>query len=292
MRGMFVMQLLKYFFPVLSLILVTSFLSIDEVDAEETHSLVFSGVVLEQGNNPLLKQFSQWLAKQADYPLTTQFTDSYQGLSDILREKSTALAWTCGAPFVEDHAADQQQLIAIPLFHGAPVYRSFVMTRAGRTEKTLADFKGQVFAYSDPRSNSGFLAPSYALKQQGIDIHQHFRYLMHTGLHEYSLEALLAGQADVANIDEYVVDEYFKANPDMKDKLVILERLGPFPFTPIVAGKDVPESAVIRLQQALVSMHEDAQGATMLKQFGLDGFVVKPVSFYQPIVDMLNAVHQ
>lgn len=49
---------------------------------------------------------------------------------------------------------------------------------------------------------------------------------MHTGLHEYSLEALLAGQADVANIDEYVVVEYFKTNPEAKDKFIILERGG------------------------------------------------------------------
>ena len=285
-------QLLRYLFPVLSLIVLAPFFSIYEAHAEDSQSLVFSGVVLEQGHNPLLKRFTQWLAHKSDYPLTTQFTDSYQGLSDVLRENPTALAWTCGVPFVEDHAADKQQLIAVPVFHGAPTYRSFVMTRAGRTEKTLADFKGQVFAYSDPRSNSGFVAPAYALKQQGIDIHQHFRYLMHTGLHEYSLEALLSGQADVANIDEYVVVEYFKANPDAKDKFVILEKLGPFPFTPIVAGKAVPESTIKRMQQALVGMHTDEEGAVMLQQFGLDGFVVKPISFYQPVADMLKAIHQ
>ncbi len=285
-------QLLRYIFPVYSLIVFAPFLFISDAHAERSQSLVLSGVVLEQGHNSLLKQFTQWLAHKSDYPLAAQFTDSYQGLSNILRENPNALAWTCGVPFVEDHAADQQQLIAVPLFHGAPTYRSFVMTRAGRTEKTLADFKGQVFAYSDPRSNSGFVAPSYALKQQGIDIHQHFRYLMHTGLHEYSLEALLAGQADVANIDEYVVVEYFKANPDAIDKFVILEKLGPFPFTPIVAGKGVPASTIERMQQALVHMHEDEEGSAMLQQFGLDGFVVKPVSFYQPIADMLKAIDQ
>ncbi len=259
---------------------------------KSTDAFVFSGVVLEQGNNPLLTEFTDWLEKKADYPLNARFTNSYQGLTDLLREHETALAWTCGAPFVQDQARDGQQLIAVPLLHGKPTYSSFVLTRAGRAEKTLADFKGQVFAFSDPRSNSGFIAPSFALKQQGININQHFRYLMHTGLHEYSIEALLAGQADVANVDEYVVLEYFKKYPDAKEKLIVLEKFGPFPFTPIVAGSKVPKAAIVRLQQVLISMAEDPQGAAMLKAFNLDGFVVKPVSFYQPIADMLQALEE
>jgi phosphonate transport system substrate-binding protein len=271
--------------------LVTVSFSIVSAHAEtQINAFVYSGVVLEQGKNPLLNEFSEWLAKKADYPLHPRFTDTYQGLSNQLREHEMALAWTCGAPFVQDQARDGQQLIAVPLFHGKPTYSSLVLTRAGRSEKTLADFKGQVFAFSDPRSNSGFVAPAFALQEQGIDINQHFRYLMHTGLHEHSIEALLAGQADVANVDEYVVVEYFKTHPLARDKLVTLERFGPFPFTPIVAGSKVPKVVIARLQRALTTMSEDPQGVRILKAFDLDGFVVKPDSFYQPIATMLKAL--
>jgi len=252
------------------------------------NALVISGVVLEQGNNPLISRFANWLAIKADYPLTPNFAESYQQLSESLHDNPLSLAWTCAVPYVEDYASDQQQLIAVPLLHGSATYHSLVVSRAGRTEKTLADFKGQVFAYSDPRSNSGYVAPAYALKQLGIDIEKHFRYMMHTGLHEYSMEAVLAGQADVANIDEYVVIEYFKAHPETRSKLVVLEHFGPYPFTPVVAGSKVPEEVVERLRHALTTMHEDPEGEVILRQFGLDGFVSRPVSFYQPIVDMLN----
>ncbi|MDQ6954962.1 MAG: PhnD/SsuA/transferrin family substrate-binding protein [Mariprofundaceae bacterium] len=254
------------------------------------HTLVFSGVVLEQGNNALAERFTKWLSVQVNYPLLTQYAESYQSLSDSLREHPESLGWTCGIPFIQDYNSDGQQLVAVPLFHGKPTYHSLVVTRVGRQEKTLADFEGKVFAYSDARSNSGFIAPSYALKQQEIKIQSYFRYLMHTGLHEYSLEALLAGQADVANIDEYVLVEYFKAHPEAKAKLVVLEKFGPFPFTPIVAGKQVSGKIIQRLQQALLGMSEDPEGIKILKHLGLDGFVLKPPSFYQPLVDMLNAL--
>lgn len=255
-------------------------------------AMVFSGVVLEQGNNQLVSRFTAWLADKASYPLSARFTGSYQELTEYLREHPGSLAWTCGVPFVEDHARDGQQLVAVPLFHGEPGYSSLVVARAGRPEKSLSDFKGQVFAYSDPRSNSGYIAPAYHLKQQGINIKTHFRYLMHTGLHEHSIEAVLAGVADVANIDEYVVVEYFKSHPEAKEKLVVLERFGPFPFTPIVAAREVPKEAISRLQHVLTGMKTDPEGALLLQRLGLDGFVTKPDSFYQPITDMLNALKE
>lgn len=267
-----------------------SLLFVSSAHAQEAkNSMVLSGVVLEGGHHELTDKFISWLSRKADYPLSVRFTSSYQGLSESLREHSKDLAWTCGVPFVEDHASDGQQLIAVPLFKSAPEYYSLVVTRAGRPEKTLQDFEGKVFAYSDPRSNSGFIAPAFHLKKSGVNIKSHFRYLMHTGLHEYSIEAVLAGQADVANIDEYVVVQYFKSHPDAEKKLVVLERFGPFPFTPIVAGKGVSKEEIERLQRALLMMHEDAEGAEILQQFGLDGFVVQPVSFYQPIADMLDS---
>jgi len=258
--------------------------------AAEAVKLDFSGVILDQGNNPLLSHFTHWLADKADYPLTTAYTENYQAISDDLRTHTTALAWTCGAPFVQDHASDGQILVAIPLYHGMPTYHSITITRTGHTEKSLLDFKGKILAYSDPRSNSGFVAPAFALHEHGIDIHKHFRLLINAGTHEGSIEAVLGGLADVANVDEYILDRYLQSHPAAKSQIIRLKQYGPFPFTPIVAGRDTPPAAITRLQQALVHMAEDSDGKQILDQMGLDGFVVKPVSFYRPIAAMLQAI--
>jgi len=254
--------------------------------------LAFTGVMLDQGNNAVLSDFTKWLSKNADYPLVPSYKGSYQSVTDYLIRHRQCLAWTCGVPFIQDYQKYGQQLVAVPLFHGKPTYFSLVITKKGRKEKNILDFKGQAFAYSDLRSNSGFIAPSYALKKQGVNINQHFRLLLHTGLHEGSIDAVLNDLVDVANVDEYILVEYLKSHPEYKDKLVVLERFGPFPFTPIVAGSDTPTDVVKRLQKALLSMSEDKEGKQILDQLGLDGFVIKPVSFYQPLADMLKALKQ
>jgi len=276
----------------LLLLIAASCLPMQSIRAAESAKMNFSGVILDQGNNPLLENFTHWLAQKANYPLTTSYTENYQAITADLQQHPTSLAWTCGAPFVEDHATDGQILVAVPLFHGKPTYHSITIMRAGRTEKSLLDFKGQILAYSDPRSNSGFIVPTFVLHEHGIDIHKYFRLLLYTGLHEGSIEAVLGGLADVANVDEYILVQYLKSHPQAEGKLIQIKQYGPFPFTPIVAGHSTPKAVIQRLQHALLGMANDVEGKKILAQLGLDGFVIKPASFYQPIADMLQAIKQ
>jgi phosphonate transport system substrate-binding protein len=255
------------------------------------HPFVISGVVLSRGNTELLNSFVSMLEQRTGYPLYVEYVDSYADLSKTLRQHPDAIGWTCGAPFIEDHQSDQQQLVAVPLLNGKPTYHSVIITRAGnKSEQHLQDFKGKVLAYSDPRSNSGFLAPTYALMKEGIDIHQHFRVLMHARNHEGSISAVLSGIADVAAIDEYIMDEYFKTHPDARKALREVERYGPFPFTPIVAGNGVTDDILSKFQQTLTELPMDTEGKQMMNKFSLDGFVTKPPSFYDSIAHMLRTV--
>jgi len=281
---------MKYISGLIGVLLGLFVLSGDGV--AEDAKMQFSGVVLVQGDNPVLRDFTRWLSRKADYTMVPAYADSYQSVSESLKEHGNDLAWTCGAPFAHDHVTDGQLLVAVPLFQGKPVYHSLTITRSGHQEEKITDFAGQVLAYSDPRSNSGFVVPAYVLQEQGVDISRHFRLLLHTGMHEGSIRAVLEGLADVANVDEYVYVEYLKSHPLAKDKLKVVQRFGPYPFTPIVAGNRMPPDVLKRLQQALVGMAADKRGSEILGRLGLDGFVVKDASFYDPIVRMLSALHQ
>jgi hypothetical protein len=42
----------------------------------------------------------------------------------------------------------------------------------------------------------------------------------------------------------------------------------------------------------LTGLNADHQGRVLLRDFGLDGFVVEPVSFYAPIEKMLDAIRK
>jgi len=246
------------------------------------HPFVVSGVVVNSNSSHKIENFIKMIEDKSGYKLKPFYVDSYARLSEVLRQNPDALGWTCGAPYVEDSLKDGQQLIAVPLFNGVPTYSSLIVTRKSEKAKKLSDFKNRVFTYSDSRSNSGYVAPSSLLKQEGFDIKGFFRVSINAGSHEKSIEAINRGLADVGAIDEYVWVEYTRKRPHVKKNLHVIERTGPFPFTPIVAGKDVSKKTIAILQKALVGM-STKELMNFKKEFLLDGFVVKDSSFFEPI---------
>ncbi len=259
-----------------------------DVRHEAGHAFYVTSVVPNQGNTRLLERFVDWLSQHGDYPLHLHFVSSYDALSDALRREPTALGWTCGAPFVQDHARDGQQLVVVPLFQTQPLYHSVILAPRDRPADDLTDFVGAVFAYSDPRSNSGFVVPEWYLHRQGQDIHTFFRLLLHAGSHERSIQAVSAGLADVAAVDEYVWVLFQRDHPAQAARLREVMKLGPYPFTPIVAGRQVPAARIQSLQAALANMAADPQGRAILADLSLDGFVIREPAFYEPLARMLD----
>ncbi len=247
-----------------------------------------TGVVPNRGNSALLERFVHWLDRHARYPLHLHFIDSYDDLSDGLQRNPRALGWTCGVPFVLDHELDGQQLVAVPLLHGKPEYDSVIIARRDRPGSDLTDFDDTVFAYSDPLSNSGRVVPVWYLRQKGVEPEGFFRLLLHTGSHERSIRAVAAGLADVAAIDQYVWEVISRREPDAVARLREVQRIGPFPFTPIVAGSQVEPEALERLRKALLQMATDAEGRQILNALMLDGFVQRDPAFFSPLKDLLE----
>ncbi|WP_198262807.1 phosphate/phosphite/phosphonate ABC transporter substrate-binding protein [sulfur-oxidizing endosymbiont of Gigantopelta aegis] len=260
--------------------------SSNTVSKNKPHLFVISGVIVNSSNSKKIDDFVQMIARKSGYPLKPYFVDSYARLSQILRDKPDSLAWTCGAPFVEDNIKDQQQLIAVPLLNKLPTYSSYVVTKKSAKGTKLIDFKGKILAYSDLRSNSGFVAPSIVLKNNGADIEDFFRVKINAGTHEKSIDAIYRGIADVGAIDEYIWDNYTKDKPEILDRLHIIEKIGPFPFTPIVAGSQVNEETINNIKKALINMTAN-ELKHFNEQFQMDGFVEKEDSFYQPIKEMM-----
>lgn len=282
-------QFLYYFFAIFLLIVGQS----QKAYASDIirQPFVVSGVIINSQNANLIERFTQYLSTKSGYPLQVAYVNKYSDLSRALRENPKAIGWTCSAPYVQDSKADGQQLIAVPLFDNKPAYHSLILTRSERSEKTLANFKDAVLAYSDPRSNSGFLSPKYTLHKQGIDIEKHFRLLLNTGSHEGSITAVLNHLADVAAVDEYIWHTYLKKHPEANKQLREIERMGPFPFTPIVAGSEISTNNINKISSTLLKMKDDSEGKKLLAEFYLDGFVKKQPAFYQPVKDMLQEVN-
>jgi phosphonate transport system substrate-binding protein len=75
-------------------------------------------------------------------------------------------------------------------------YHSVVVVKADSPFKAIADLRGKSFAYADPNSTSGFIAPAFFLREDGINPETFFGRTGFSGSHENSIMAILNGTYD------------------------------------------------------------------------------------------------
>ena len=97
-------------------------------------------------------------------------------------------AWICGFPFVAYRP--QLSLVAVPVWRGQPLYRSYLIAGRDQTAASLDDLKGDTHAFSDPDSNSGWLVTATALARQGLTPDRFFSQTIFTWGHRNVVRAV------------------------------------------------------------------------------------------------------
>jgi ABC-type phosphate/phosphonate transport system substrate-binding protein len=106
-----------------------------------------------------------------------------------------------------------------------------------------------------------------------------------TGSHEASLEAMAAGDADMAMVDALTLTHLRRLRPELTDGLIEVDR-GPWiPSPPIVVPQATPPERIEELRDAFAgALAADPEiGATLL----LDGFVPLDRTDYAPVLDLV-----
>lgn len=115
----------------------------------------------------ILNEWRNYLERNLHRPVTFVQRGSYREITDMLLRSELDVAWICGLPYIERQ--EQLQLVATPIYQGEPLYRSYLITAAGKSVQQWDDLGGMVFTYVDPDSNSGYLYPNYAMRQRQLD---------------------------------------------------------------------------------------------------------------------------
>ena len=161
----------------------------------------------------LLGNLRTYLARawNRDVQLVTRRT--YQEITTLLVTGQIDAAWICGYPFVQYR--DQLDLLAVPVWQGQPLYRSYVIVEASRPASAFDDLAGDVHAFSDPDSNSGFLVTRDLLADRGVRPETFFRHFFYTYGHRNVVRAVAAGLAQSGSVDGYVWDVLNEVEPDL-----------------------------------------------------------------------------
>lgn len=238
-----------------------------------------------------LSAWRDYLAEAVGRPIEFVQRGSYREIVELLRQDKLHFAWLCGYPYVRER--QWMRLLAVPLYQGQPLYRSYLIVPASDSlTTTIADLRDRVFAFSDPDSNSGYLYPYYSLSRAHTSPARFFRRTFYTYAHKKVVEAVALEVAHGGAVDGYVWDTLAHIHPELTSRTRIADRSPPFGFPPFVAGPAAAVALHRRMQEILLAMHEDEAGVPFLRKLNLDRFTVGTPGLYADIEAMLRAVGQ
>ena len=207
---------------------------------------------------------------------------TYAEIEDLLRQQQCDVALVCTYVYVRGQRDFGLQALAAPVIHGASSYHSVIIAPRESTATSLLDLQGRRLASSDLLSTSGYIWPAQWLRGQGRDPATFVTQVL-TGSHDRSVHAVVRNQADAAAVDSIVYAEMSVRDPAIAAQTVVIQRSPPFGMPPVVCHPQLDPVVRQRIQATLLSLHEDADGRTVLGTVGFDRFAPVDDALYDGV---------
>jgi phosphonate transport system substrate-binding protein len=237
----------------------------------------------------LLARFRSYLSRQTDREVQLVQRRTYEEITTLLLSGQLTAAWICGYPLVQYR--DELSLVAVPLWEKQPLYSAYLIVPKGRKAVEIDDLRGDLHAFSDPNSNSGYLVTAALLAERGLRPESFFREVIFTYGHRNVVRAVASGLAQSGSVDGYVWEVMASLQPDLTGRTEVIRKSELLGFPPVASlASQVAASDVQLIRKALLAMSEDVEGREVLSLLRLDGFAEEPSTLYDSIAEKMRLV--
>ena len=190
-----------------------------------------------------------------------------------------------GLTYVLAHAKIGVEVLARPEdLNGSSTYHGIIFVRKESKIKNVKDMKGKRFALVDKASLAGFLLPLAYFRQHGIRDHKaYLKETYYTGTQEDTIYDVLNKKADIGAAKNTVFKMLATTEPRIRRELKILTRSPDIPENALAVREGLDASLKQAIEEALLTMHNDPAGRTVLKNFGARRFIRTTDKDYEPV---------
>ena len=246
-------------------------------------SSILSPIETLDGYEPLLK----YLEVQLGRPVVLLQRRTYQEVNQLLQDRGVDLAFVCSGGYT---AGQGMELFAMPEVRGSRTYQSYIIVRSGLATGSLASLAGHSFAFTDPLSFSGHMAPQSMLIAQKLSPQTHFSRSFFTFSHDNSIRSVVEGLVDGAAVDSMIYDRILAQRPEWAGKVRIVEKSLSVGNPPVVVPQGLDPGLKEKVQAILLKMHEDPNGKEALRRLDYDRFILPEPELYEAIKPIWQAV--
>ncbi|MHB8843160.1 MAG: substrate-binding domain-containing protein [Nitrospirota bacterium] len=248
--------------------------------------IAVGGMITPKAGFGYYKQFLDYIGEQIGMGVEFVDRENYAEINELVRNGNADVAFVCGGPYVDGHRAFGMELLAAPQAYGKTVYHSYIIVPKDSPAENFRHLRGKSFAFTDPLSNSGKLAPTYMLARMGETPDSFFKKVIYTRTHDKSIKSVAQKIVDAAAVDSLIWEYENRTNPEFTSKTKIIERSPAYGIPPVVVRKDLAPTLKERLQQVFLNAHEDEKGRVILNGMMIDRFVRIEDSAYNSIREM------
>ncbi len=256
--------------------------------AEDAKTQIFgavSAMISPKETFDLYRRLMLYVSQRLDRKLVFVQRKTYSEISAMFLRGELDFAFVCSGPYATGAA---QVAVATPVVQGGAQYHSYLIVSTDSPAKDLEDLRGKRFAFTDPHSNTGRLAPLSWLMEAGETPETFFSDSIFTYSHDNSIMAVAQNLVDGAAVDSLIWEYLSRRGSPHVSKTRIIRRSKPFGNPPIVVSSRLSPTLQQRIQQVLLSLHETPEGAAILKDLAVERFVQPQEEWYEPIRIMHN----
>lgn len=203
---------------------------------------------------------SNYIEEKVGIPLEIYEVGSYEAGIEALRTgKADINLFSAFSYYLANQRADIEPIASVTVEGLSDLGNSLIVTRADSDISTIQDLKGRSFAFVDPASTSGHIAPKYFLtKEFDVSVQELerdiFSQIAFAGGHDSSIIGVINGQYDAGSCVKLLVSRLTDAGIiNEKDFKVIAETSLEGGNAALVIRKEISDTLKKQLAEAFIS---------------------------------------
>lgn len=258
---------------------------------QEILKVAVASVISPMENVNLYGDLLNLLGKRVQKQVQMVQRQNYNDTNTLVESGNVQVAFICsGALLGKDKTEQAERILVTPEVAGSATYRSYIIVPSQSSAHFLTDLKGKSFAYMDPLSFSGHIAPQYMVKKAGYNPSTFFDKTIFTYSHDNSIKAVSEGVVHGAAVDSLIYDLTISRRPELMDKIKIIDQSEEVGNPPVVVSPHTDPKLRALIKNVLLTLHLDEEGRNALKVLKFDRFIHPNLTLYNRVWEMSREV--
>ena len=245
--------------------------------------IAFASVISPEVTRQSYRQMVDYLSRQLGRPAVLIQRKTYEDLNILLANGGADVAFISTGAYASYRGMQPLELLAMTQTDGSIWYQTYLIVPRDSEVQDFSELRGKVFAFTDPLSYSGRLSIDYLLLDQKVAPERYFKRFFYTYNHDKSIWAVANHLADAASVDSQIYDYARRQNPQITERVRIIDVLPDAPSGPVAMRSDLSEDMKERLRELFYHMHEDPEMAGALQQVLIDRFLPPRPELYEEL---------